>query len=318
MSKKNTNNRKTPKNNVIDNYFAKTSQAIYLQRLQEEIEECELSNAGSDNVKKNEGTKENDSDELLALKQTINSLEEKNKELTEKNTKLINDNRALKKMLDTSKSMNLCKDVKIQRLESQLAVGATNINNKTDTCKQTISEESPKMNLFDGFEQCFTAAEMLELSSIGKGKRLDGAFITKCLKFLYKEDVSKLKTKCVGDQHKMRGKSIITLTKKNVMAVLLNRRVKSEGVNDKIEIERCDRLTRLTGDAIYKITKRDEGKVVKISKIPSVTANETPNDLMLQQPSILVPNVLIHDPPQSISNVLIPQNFQYVVPFNYF
>lgn len=167
MNKNSKNIKKTPKTqkNSIEKYFGKTINKIYLDRLQQEIEDCSTVSAASNtetqtekNAGKNEGEQTNEisQQDYIVLKQKNDFLEKKCKELTDKNIKLMNDNRAMKKMLDASKSVNMYKDVKIQRYEAEYAASGKTVNNNS------ITETSNTM--FSGFEKHFSSEQLRELS----------------------------------------------------------------------------------------------------------------------------------------------------------
>lgn len=308
MNRKNkTNNKKIEKKqkNSIDNYFGKRLNAVYLERLQEEIQDCMVSNAKSDSETQKGSTEEIvekqpnqiSQDDWIALNQRIEYLEKRCKELETKNSKLMNDNCAMKKMLDAAKGVNVFKDIKIQQLKSQLIAGAPAAVNKN-----TTSEKTSKTIQFSAHEQHFSAAELNELRSIGKGKRQDAIFVARCLEFLYKHDVEKLTTKCAGDR-KSKGKSTITPSKKVLMSTLLGERVESEGVDDQAVFDRCQRVTRLIGDGIFTLTKRaGEIKTNPASTITSTITSQVP--VQVRVPAQQVPISQVNR-----TQMIVPQNY---------
>lgn len=208
------------------------------------------------------------------MKKRIDSLEIKCKELTAKNTRLMNDNSALKKLLDASKSVNMSKDIQLLRLKSTST-------NASDSSSTGANQSEPRFStVFSGFAAHFTPQELIELNSVGKDKQQDANFIATCLKFLYKSDIKKLSTKCVGARN-LKGKTTITPEKKTLMADLLAARVQSEGVDESLLVTRCGRLNRIIGDGIHTnvkrkaITSTPTTSGLEIKRIPEATVSHT-------------------------------------------
>lgn len=260
--KKNVNKKGNAKidKNGLDKYFEKKTNDIFLERLNEEIQEHRIGHTESEveNVVQNEVNELAQSD-LTQLKNKVSILEMKCEQLETKNSQLMNDNRALKKMLDASKSLNLCKDIKIQKLISQCGFNNTDIDTENNMENNTesnnlIDKRKAKTMLFSDYTELFTIPQMNELHSTGHGQTRDSTFILKLLEFLY-GDVEKLRDKCSGSR-KLKGKTLITPTKKDVMENMLSQRVESEGVNGELAIGRCGRLNRLIGNSLYTIKRR--------------------------------------------------------------
>lgn len=155
-------------------------------------------------------------------------------------------------MLDSSKTLNLAKDIKIQKLTALIAsnVAPEMSDNMRHTTTKTIAE------LFAAHAHHFSPSQLTELRSVEKGQRKDATFIAKCLEFLYDGETDKIAQKYPGNR-KEKGKSMITPPKKDhQMEQLLEERVESEGVSNQIVIERSSRLKRLLGDGIYTLSKR--------------------------------------------------------------
>lgn len=250
--------------NSIENYFGKGTDPIYSERLREEIEEHNISNSFQTEVgigeianhseigNKTIGNQHNESvydtlnEKIEILQKKCNELTTENSKLLKENGKLLKDNSALKKMLDSSKSGNLIKDLKIQKLKTVANANSFVINNEdTNVVRMAFTEQ----------EKYFSPTQIRELRSVGRGKNNDGHFIAKCLEFLYDECVDVIAGKCGGDR-KMKGKTLISPMKKSLMKNMLNERIASEGVDDMVLSERTKRLNRLLGDGIYTITKR--------------------------------------------------------------
>lgn len=236
------------------------------------IENSSDNSTENDTLRNDEGENncdEQTSDEAIAekiegLEKKCKELSEKNVELEKKNSKLQKDNCVLKKMLESSKSLNLCKDMKIQKLSTHTASLSTNNAN-------TIQKQSKiKPVLFADYANHFSTAQLNDLRATDKGKRNDIKFVSKCLDFLYRGDKATIARKYPGNR-KLKGKSMITPKKKTLMGQILDERIESEGVDEEIFIERSSRLNRLIGDGIYSLTKRQEP--VEITPAP-VNATE--------------------------------------------
>lgn len=165
--------------------------------------------------------------------------------LTVDNAKLRRDNTALKKLVDSSKTVNLYKDIQIQKLKSK---------NGNEVCSDNVTLQSKL--LFAKHAGNFTAEQLRSLRSIGKGQKCDTTFIGKCLDYLYDGNVQTIAGKCGGDK-KMKGKALITPPKKLLMETMLNERIESEGVTTEVNIERIRRLNRMIGDSIYSVARRN-------------------------------------------------------------
>lgn len=310
--------------NILDSYFLKTKEGangIFLERLQQEIEQ-QCADSSEIVVETTNNSNEGDSeranfdnvaqDDMIALKERYIVLENKCKELTLHNQKLTKDNRVLKKMLDASKSLNLCKDLTIKNLSHQSTT-------QTVTSNNVITNDTPKI-LFGNYEHHFSEMGMNSLRSIGKGKSKDAIFIATCLEYLYGGDVSKLAVKSSGDR-KTKGKSQITPNKKIVMQNLLDERVESENCDEHTFSERRGRLNRLIGDGLYTITKRRMPK-----NHTEITAKSTVHNLYKQnlqqqnQQYTTVNNT--YNGQQSQQPQLIPQQFDAYnfvnIPLSYF
>lgn len=218
---------------------------IYGDAILEQIEQQSIVINGE--IKKNEEfllIQNSDDIEKVDLLKANELLQKKCSDLQSANSKLMKDNRALKKLLEASKSMNLYKDVKIKQLKF--------------TENTNVAESVPeKRMLFKEFDSHFTAAEIKEIRSFGQGKRKDAAFVTKCVDCLYKGDKSQILHKCSGER-KIKGKTPISPEKRELLSKMLVERVEADKTSEEEDFERCDRLNRLMGDAIYNLTKRHQ------------------------------------------------------------
>lgn len=341
--------------NVLDRYFGKTLKGVIFERLQEEIVEqgfvdglecvVDVSESVVDVsesvvaasietfVEENENIEQIAKNESVALKERNDQLEQKCVALTVQNEKLLKDNRALKKMLDAAKSLNLCKDMKIRQLTTQFGVDESKTNNDVGTEKQ-------KKLLFSDHEEHFSDLQLNELRSTGKGKSKDAQFVSKCIEYLYEKNIDKLSEKCSGDRN-IRGKSIITPPKKCLMQNMLNERVNSEGLDEQSALERSARLNRLIGDGLYTITKRrvtaNKSKIASTEtplQLTSPTLTGTSENFVPQQefqqqsylqhtaPDFMQQSYLQHTVQQQQPTQMVPQQFDgfnYVtLPFNFY
>lgn len=180
--------------NKINNYFGQLH-PLYQQRIEEELEKQQNESndleAAPIEVDQNVFTPEAQSVDKIRI------LEQKCRELEEKNSKLMHDNRALKKLLDKANSMNLYKDIKIKSLKTNVESNA----------------QGEKILLFNDQETHFTPAQMKVLRSVARGKRNDIRFMKHCVEFIYGGDVSKISKKCSGER-KLKDKSPVTPEKK--------------------------------------------------------------------------------------------------------
>lgn len=125
--------KRSRKSGTIDDYFTKID-PIFRERLEEEIESenlrkksnlndqtlCDEEN-GAGEIQQNScgnglvsvGNLREDEPVSVNLEEIAKKLSKEVKELKQKNAKLINDNKALKRLLESSQRMNLQKDVKI-------------------------------------------------------------------------------------------------------------------------------------------------------------------------------------------------------------
>lgn len=62
----------------------------------------------------------------------------------------------------------------------------------------------------------------------------------------------------VSGERKIKGKTPITPNKLRVFDEMLTERVESEACDENLAIQRCTRLNRLIGDALYTISKRSD------------------------------------------------------------
>lgn len=283
--------------NSIENYFGKSADPIYVQRLREEI----LAEGLQNSVLESQPTIENQSEDFKLLQKQYIDLQKKCEELEKQNTKLWNDNRALKKLLDKSKNLNLCKDIKIQQIKSnQIAVEPLKVQNNTVLISNGPVQvpNGQKKMLFMRYEEHFSPQQLMELRSLGIGKRKDAAFVTKCLEYIYQGKISVIQKRVAGDR-RLKGKEPISPIKRRVLSEMLIERVEAEATDEFTSTERCDRLNRLLGDAIQTLTRRR----VPNGEVESVitTTNQNVNAPTLSIPIAITPNNAVLDAFQFVS-----------------
>lgn len=178
----------------------------------------------------------NQTEEFEDLQQKFDDLQKKYDELQQQNTTLLRDNRALKKLLDSSKSLNLSKDIKIQQLKKFMGT----VQNQSETvAKETATNENvpnqkmpTKKMLFERHEQYFNEERLWDLRSHLPGKPKDASFVVKCIKYMYREDMSVISQKVSGER-KIKGKTPITPNKHRVFDEMITERVESEACEEK-------------------------------------------------------------------------------------
>lgn len=221
--------KKGVQSNKIDRYM-KNRQNIFTQKLEEEFKAIQQENS-------EKSKEESQNDELLFLRV-------KHQELLGQNSKLLKDNKLLKKLLEECKSLNFQKDLQIKKLQAQ------NRSQKTG-------------NLFEQFEKYFLPIELNQLRSINKGERHDSTFVTKCLTFLY--GGSLLTGKVATSAKVPYGKKPISPEKVGIISAMLADRVNSEEPSSELAHARCNRLTKLLQNAITN-ANRSKVKIVNSGK----------------------------------------------------
>lgn len=158
-------------------------------------------------------------------------LKEKCEKLFTENSKLIKDNKILKKLLEESKSIILQKEIKIKKLLSQ------------------VHTNSNTVNLFEEYEQYFSNLEIKKLRSIQKGQAKDSTFVTKCLDYLYGGKQNLLE-RVATDVKVPVGKKPFSPEKVAIITKMLQERLNSEGISDELTANRFGRLRELLNNAI--------------------------------------------------------------------
>lgn len=226
----------------------------------------------------------NDIDELMtvALHEKVKALEDEYKEMLKKNEELVKQNLKIQKITK-------------RRIEN-ICVPTTSIIQTKSNINQTNSQSIP----FAAHENEFLPAQLHELRSMTEGKRKDGPFVAKCLEFLYKGDLKIIGNKVSG-KRKLKGKSTITPQKRSLMESMLNERFESEGVDEKILVDRSERLTRLIGDGIQNLTRRKASSIITDSTTTTVPASTI---LATTRPASITPALAATTAPAPITSAI--------------
>lgn len=314
----------------IKNYFK--SDPVYRQRLAEEFAEINVEKRHQSTPLENVGVTDTKTDEFKLLEQKHDDLVKKCKDLEERNTILSQDNRALKKLLDNSKSLNLVKDLKIQQLKKSLEESnriALQMPNRSgcmlnaceqvpDTCEQVpntlqqaayVPKSTARKMLFTSHEKYFNENELFDLRSHKIGKPRDASFIVKCVQYLYHQNMDVISRKVAGER-KIKGKTPITPEKLKVISEMLIERVEAECCDENTSMLRSNRVNRLVGDALYTLSTRRETSQPK--NTPNSMASQFASQSNPQQQSILTQPIPSH------VTMTIPTNFLTNQPFDAF
>lgn len=210
------------------------------------------------------------------------SLREKNQQLLTENSKLLKDNKILKRLLDESKNIIFQKDLKLIHIEKKIAV----------TSNQATAQNAKI--LFEKYEKFFTAAEMKQLRSIGKGKRFDSTFVTKCLFFLY-GGTANLLDRVPTSARVPKGKKPLTPEKVEIISNMLEERIDSENNSVEITVYRSSRTPKLlnyaftTASRKKTVVENDRSNIENgsnTSNVDNIIQNQTFGPPAYQQPSL--------------------------------
>lgn len=247
--------------NKLDQYLKKKTASFYLPFLQEKINEENLNvqrqvieptpitttttiaatveSAPTVESEPTEPAIETHSDESYKIKLEI--LQQKYTDLKIAYDRVLQDNKQLKKLLNKSEKINLLKDI---RLEKQASIERTQSNG----------------SLFSGIEHSFSDVQIRHLMSIGSGKAKDATFVRQLINFLYPTDVGNI---CLS---KKGGKTLISQENLALIESALDRRIRSEDVNESEGIERCRRMNTLIGYAISNLKKKENTEPIQFDE----------------------------------------------------
>lgn len=188
--------------------------------------------------------------EINACKQCIDLVvsREKCAKLEMENKKLVRDNKALKKLLNESKNINLYKDIQLKKLSKNVQFDAKNLL------------------LFDKFQDHFTEELLIKLRSIPKGKAKDSEFLTILIDYLYGENVANM---CL--KRSSCNKTEISKQNLQLLGDMLSERVTAEDIPQHNVLLRCSRLNRLIGNAIYNNIRKRRSSTTTAMKENSST-----------------------------------------------
>lgn len=210
-------NEITENNNIFD--FVKKKNSVQVEKSQQI--ECVEENFDSPSV--------------------ITDLENQLEAEKQKTSKLSNDLKTSVGLLKNVNSINMNKDIQIDRLNQKL--------------KYLPSTETTEL-LFSNHEDIFDKPQLRQLRSIASGKSKDSTFVMAVMRFLYPD------TKVLGNRSvtgKMRNKikkKQMTPRKIEIVTDMLIQRINSEkGITAMSVSQRMDRVKKLMRDAITKLKK---------------------------------------------------------------
>lgn len=277
--------------NSIENYLCNVVDPILVERLREEISETVSPSKIDENLSVQRPERdeiqvgEEQHHELAHLKKQITVLTNERDEalkqcdtLKKENARLLKDNCAMKKIVDQSKSVDLYKDIKIQKLKASQNQTAANINDPASSKQLLFSEYAiSHPNYFD-------QVKLRKLRSFSKGQPGDGQFITQLLKYVYNDDVKKIAGKCGGDK-KVVGKTLVTPEKKSLIVSMLTKRFESENLTEEQFLTRTQRINRVIGNSIYTITRSGSTKkTIEAPESPEAESTSSPLNNFAQIP----------------------------------
>lgn len=146
----------------------------------------------------------------------------------------------------------------------QFSKSVVNVQTQINSNSEAVAVSSAlSANMMDGdvrtfneFSNVFTENELAELRSIGPSTRHDSTFVTASVKYLYKEDLSVLKSKSLtGRSTKRQTKQAVTPKKVSILKAIFSERIHSI-TNDKNErLNREKSLRTYIKDAINNINR---------------------------------------------------------------
>lgn len=185
------------------------------------------------------------------------------KEAKEKNKKLQSDLKATIALLKNASSVNLEKDIQINKLL------------KTKSDNGVIGAEGSK-SLFEELKGEFNSQQLLKLRSISSGKSRDSTFVLQMMRFLY-PDPSALSFKSVtGKMCNKIKKEKLTPRKVALIKTMLHQRILSEkGIEEILVSQRLGRVDKLICDAITKIKPKNTGQSLNLDPCRAIYIPQT-------------------------------------------
>lgn len=127
--------------------------------------------------------------------------------------------------------------------------------------KNSATQEDPSAIIFDTFSNCFTAEQLKTLRSINSNSPGDSTFILNVVKFLYSDDLGRVKSKSAcGRKNKGQSKEKMTPSKKKTLERIFGERLHKLDVTPMEKSDRKKSVNRLIKDAFASICKSLESK----------------------------------------------------------
>lgn len=178
-----------------------------------------------------------------------------------KSDKMQHDLKKAKQMLIEASRVNLQKDIIIQELKT------------SDTQKINVASKENYEYEFQEFSGNFTRNELKELKSLRSGTSADYKFVHMALKYLYKDQAVLLNRTPTGKKFRNVAKKAITPDKKELINLMLKKRIEIEGG---IDFEhRIGRLDYLLGQVIQNIRKAQRAKQPQSDSVSKRNENST-------------------------------------------
>lgn len=191
----------------------------------------------------------------------ITDLENQLEAEKQKTVKLSHDLKTFVGLLKNVNSINMNKDIQIDRLNQKL--------------KYLPSTQTTEL-LFSNHEDIFDKQQLRQLRSISSGKSKDSTFVMAVMRFLYPD------TKVLGNRSvtgKMRNKikqKQMAPRKIEIVTDMLIQRVNSEkGITSMSVSQRIDRVKKLMRDAITKLRNVCSKKQSSVSVLSDSSAHES-------------------------------------------
>lgn len=175
----------------------------------------------------------------------INNLKNELSNEKKKNQLLVDDLKKSVAFINDFKTINLSKDIEIEKLTKQLELASLDTNS-------TLFSE------FDNFNQ----DQLKGLRSVKSGFSRDSSFVLMAMRFLYPNPAVLNDISVTGKLYKKQRKEKMSEKHLNIVTSLLRERINSEEVDQISTLKRLRRVNKLIRDAIIKMRpkKIDEEK----------------------------------------------------------
>lgn len=176
-----------------------------------------------------------------------------------------------------NKAMSKLKDVKEKREKTERALQVVEavLKKKDDKIRALKTEcqsrnhliqSANPINLYIDFKDDFDENELAKLRSIDGSKKSDSTFIRYCLQYMYKNEMSRLKTISVTGRNRTGQQKIpMSPTKSNILNKIFNERLSAQGLVDSEEIQRKSRLNIHIGHAIGHSARSKKGELKELN-----------------------------------------------------